>query len=272
MAVTSVNPETFRNVLKQLIRRIRKCNTITISLEDVRALAKSIAHLWFNDILPFTKLVSINEDVLRSIDDKMTTLISYTLRATKKTAYLLTLNEALKIYEKNIYIELHKDRGAILSGPPQNIYNNSNIINGLANISESLSAGYQQVYQDLSDGTRISWRGTANELREVLRELLEILAPDAAVKKAKWFAQDPKTEGPTQEQRAKYILEQRALNKTQAPVIQETLTTVEESIARLVRKTYKRINNASHTQQDQEEIKNILNYFNLLIKELLGIS
>lgn len=266
----TIDAETFRVALKNLLSRLRRCKTETVSLEEIRILSKSVANLWFHDIAPLAKLATEEEPALKSIDGLMNQLLTHTLKATKTKVYLSTVNSALKTYEKQIYVELHKQVGAVLAGG-YSIADNI-ISEALARFSESLVAGYQQVQKDLADESRISWRGTANEIREVLRELLELMAPDEAVTRMNWFKQEPKTQGPTQAQRAKYALEQRAVQTHRASATQETINLVEESVSKLVRKTYQRANNASHTSQDKDEVKRILGYFDLLARDLLGLS
>lgn|SRR5574341_39492 len=272
MPSQTINPDTFRDALTNLRNRIRKCRTTTISLEEIRLLAKSVANLWFKDVSPFANLVSNDKMALQSIDLSMNQLLSHTLKATKRSTYLSTVNLAVKTYEKAIYVDLHKNYGTILSGASATALGNGEVANALAKISDSLHSGYQQVLKDLSEDSRLSWRGTANELREVLRELLHILAPDSEVVKAQWYKEDTQTKKPTQAQRARYILEQRSTHQNRAEAAQETITLVEESISKLVRKTYERANNATHTPQDKDEVKRILDYFNVLAKDLLGLS
>jgi exonuclease VII small subunit len=268
----TVDPETFRVAIKKLLQRVRKCNTATISLEEVLTLAKSVVNLWFNDVAPFAKFGSDNLDALQVIDSAMNQLLAHTLKAARRESYLATLNEALRAYEKGVYVYLHKTHGAVLAGMLSTGLGGDDVTDALAKISESLSVGYQQVRKDLSDSSRISWRGTANELREVIRELLEILAPDSLVTKAKWYKQDQHTKGATQAQRARFALEQRATQEHRTSAVQETLNLVEESIARLIRKTYQRANSVVHSPQDRDEVKRILGYFDLLARDLLGLS
>jgi Predicted pPIWI-associating nuclease len=266
----TVDAESFRVALNNLRARLRRCDTETVSLEEIRTLSKSVANLWFHDVGPLAKLATENEAALKSLDDLMSRLIDHTLRATRRSLYLSTVNEALRTYERGIYVDLHKKVSAVLAGGYSIV--NDQISESLARLSESLVAGYRQVHKDLADESRISWRGTANELREVLRELLEMLAPDETVMKMPWFKQEPNTQGPTQAQRARYALEQRATQNHRASAAQETANLVEESVSRLVRKTYQRANNAAHTSQDKDEVKRILGYFDLLAKDLLGLS
>ncbi|MEW5800276.1 MAG: hypothetical protein AB1728_14855 [Bacteroidota bacterium] len=266
----TIDPETFRTAVKNLQLRLRQTKGKTVSLEEVRTLSKSIANLWFHDIAPLAKLASNNEAALKSIDTLMEQLVSYTLRPTKKNIYLGTVRDTISMYDKQIFVRLHKQVGTVLAGAAS--IGDNQIVNALSKISESLLAGYQQVHKDLADENRISWRGPADEIREILRELLESLSPDESVIKAKWYKQEPNTEGPTQAQRARYALEQRVAQSHRVSATQETINLVEQSVSRLVRKTFQRANNAAHTPQDRDEVKRILGYFDLLAKDLLGLS
>lgn len=266
----TVDPETFRVALKNLQSTLRRSKGKTVSLEEVRTLSKSVANLWVHDISPLARLASNTESALESIDTLMDQLVSHTLRPTKKEIYFATVRDALSIYDRQVFVHLHKQVGSVLAGVAT--VGDSSITDALAKISESLVAGYQQVHKDLADENRISWRGPADEIREVLRELLESLAPDDLVKKAPWYKQEANTEGPTQAQRARYALEQRSTQSHRVSAAQETANLVEQSVSRLVRKTFQRANNAAHTSQDRDEVKRILGYFDLLAKDLLGLS
>lgn len=266
----TVDPETFRTALKNLQSRLRKSKGVTVSLEEIRALSKSVANLWFHDIAPLAKLASNNEAAVKAIDDLMDDLVKHTLKPTRKEIYLAAVRDSLSTYDKQLFVHLNKQVGAVLAGTLQ--LGDDSISDALARISESLVAGYQQVHKDIADDSRISWRGPADEIREVLRELLEALAPDDDVKKASWYKQEPNAEGPTQAQRARFALEQRAAQSHRINATQETVNLVEQSVSRLVRKTYQRANNAAHTPQDRDEVKRMLGYFDLLAKDLLGLS
>jgi hypothetical protein len=58
------------------------------------------------------------------------------------------------------------------------------IIDTLAGLVPSAALSYQQAIADLKDGSRVSFRGPALELRETLREVVDYMAPDAAVEKS----------------------------------------------------------------------------------------
>jgi len=82
----------------------------------------------------------------------------------------------------------------------------------LKDISEHLARSYLQVKMDINAPTRISWAGTAHEIREILATLLRKLAPDEAVCAQEWYRKESSASGPTQKQRVKYILQQRRVS------------------------------------------------------------
>jgi hypothetical protein len=144
----------------------------------------------------------------------------------------------------------------------------------LAGVHPELSNSYKQILRDLQDVTRLSYRGTANEMREILREVLVRLAPDAQVASQAWFAQaqaaNGETRRPTQQQRARYILEKKGCGTKVHDVAEGSLQTVDEALSRLVRDMYSRTSVAAHTAQDLQEIKRQVMYFDALIHDLCG--
>ena len=111
----------------------------------------------------------------------------------------------------------------------------------LEKVNPELANAYRQVRRDLQDVTRLSYRGTANELREILREVLVKLAPDSEVVARPWFVHT---------------------------VAEQSLEVVEEGLSKLVRGIYSRTLVASHTGQDLEEIRKQVRYFDPLINDL----
>src|SRR5205085_2867453 len=76
---------------------------------------------------------------------------------------------------------------------------------------QETARSYRQVLIDLSEARRLSYRGTATELREVVREVLDHLAPDDQVTSTAGYKQQPGTDGPTMTQKARFILKARGL-------------------------------------------------------------
>jgi Predicted pPIWI-associating nuclease len=145
----------------------------------------------------------------------------------------------------------------------------------LEEISPELANSYKQILRDVQDVTKLSYRGTANELREILREVLLRLAPDEEVTSQPWFPIVENEKGkerkrPTHRERARYILEKKGAGSRVHDVAEGSLGIVEEGLSQLVRDMYSRTSVASHTAQDLEEIKKLVGYFDPLIHDLCG--
>jgi Predicted pPIWI-associating nuclease len=117
------------------------------------------------------------------------------------------------------------------------------IIETLKEIIPSASLSFQQALLDLSDTSRVSLRGTAVELRETLREVLDHFAPDAGVMKAPGFKLEKDRhgrdrDGPTMRQKVHFILKARERSKAAMATPEDAAETVERGVAELARSTY----------------------------------
>lgn len=137
-------------------------------------------------------------------------------------------------------------------------------------VSEPLASSYAQVKRDLQDVSRSSWAGSAHEIREVLSQMLRMLAPDESVEHQDWYVQDEGTRGPTQKQRARYILGQRNAGSREQETAKHAVDT-EDRIADLVRAIYSRSSDAAHRSKDQVEVSRIVTYFDAVARDLLNV-
>ena len=135
--------------------------------------------------------------------------------------------------------------------------------------SALFESSFLQIVRDLGEEGRLSWVGPAHELRELLRQLLEHLAQDDAVIQRPWYTLDTGAHGPTQRQRVRFILEERAKSSKQQRVA-EQVALVEERVASLIRDTYGRASDAAHRGTDRDEVRKILQYFIAFLGDLLS--
>jgi len=140
----------------------------------------------------------------------------------------------------------------------------------LYNLSEPLGRSYQQVLSDLADENRMSWAGTAHEIRQILSTLLHALAPDVEVKKRSGYRQDPNAAGPTQKQRVHYVLSKRDAGSKETDVV-EMASSLDQVIAELVRASYSRASDAAHRFKGRKEVLRILRYFDAFAYDLLDL-
>jgi len=127
------------------------------------------------------------------------------------------------------------------------------------------------VKSDIADDSRVSWAGTAHEIREILRGILDILAPDDLVIGHPGYQQEKGASGATQKQKVTYILRLYNAGSKEEEVVKQAAT-VEDRIGNLVRAIYSRASNAAHTSKDKKEVIRILNYFEAFAHDLLNLD
>ncbi len=140
----------------------------------------------------------------------------------------------------------------------------------LSDVHEPLGQTYAQVKYDLEDIGRTSWGGTAHEIRELMATLLRIMAPDVEVISQKWYKQEPGTNGPTQKQRAKYIMIKNHGGSSARAVMAE-IELVDKK-ASLIRETYNRASDAAHRLKGRTEAKRLFRYFEAFAYDLLDLD
>lgn len=144
----------------------------------------------------------------------------------------------------------------------------------LEGISPALADSYTQVLNDLDDPQRISFRGTANDMREIVREVLDALAPDEEVRARPWYSNQTEDgqakRYPTMADKARYIGEVRGLPKAGVKQATGSAGRVDDLLGGIARSTYDRGSAATHTSQAGAEIRTQLRYVDALLLELLG--
>ena len=143
----------------------------------------------------------------------------------------------------------------------------SGIITALDKILPRSALSYKQVLQDLDDDERVSYRGTAGELREVVRELLDRLAPDAEVLKTTNLEKG--RSGPTMQQKATFILKDRRVSDKARKTAEDGIAAFEYGLARSV---YNRGSASVHGDSNRQEVRGLKTYADAVLGELLEIG
>ena len=144
------------------------------------------------------------------------------------------------------------------------------IVETLSRIVPAAAASYQQCLLDLG-GSRYSYRGIAHELREILRETLDYLAPDADVMASTGFKLEGDQERPTQRQKALHILRSRKLSREEISAPELAVTMIEEMGARITRTAYTRGSKDAHTVSSVAEVRQLKMWIDAVLGELLEI-
>jgi hypothetical protein len=145
------------------------------------------------------------------------------------------------------------------------------IVASLNDICPSASLAYQQALVDFSNGERMSWRGPATDLREALRETLDVLAPDAEVTASAGFKLEGDAKRPTMKQKVRYVLRSRGTPSGAMETPESAVTGVEDLVGGLTRSVYTRSSVSTHTATTQAEASRVLAWVRLVLCELLEI-
>ena len=145
------------------------------------------------------------------------------------------------------------------------------IIDTLREVCPSAAAAYSQAMQDLSTDARESWRGPATDLREALRETLDVLAPDDEVKKAPGFKLEKDAHGPTMKQKVRYILRNRGTPSGAMTAPESAVQGIEDIVGGLTRSVYTRSNISTHTATDKKEVVRVHAWVRLVFCDLLEV-
>lgn len=256
------NLKTKTDNLKRTISRVR---TDQVRTQRVIDKAKEFVYDYFKLVRPrLVEIYGLPERAITPLDDEIQNLFRLTQRASLKKKYKEALNRIkeeinnleefdLTISPSSLKIEA-KDR---------------QILNTLQGISPAAATAYEQGLRDLRDENHISWRGTAAEFREVLREVLDALAPDSEVMSSERFKLEQGLPRPTMKQKVVFILKERP--QRIADPIPIAVELVDELTGKFVRSVYTSASTTTHTFSERDEILKIKDYLSTALANLLEI-
>lgn len=253
---------------QQVDRAVRNVKAKHVNERTVKDLIRIFVQQYFTTWRP--KLVDGfgAEEELVALDSALQNLLRHAQRRVSVQEYRATLKlitEQLRELELRSLLIPSQTRSQF---EPQQ----TKILKSLRTINDSAAKSYEQGLIDLQVGTRSSWRGTAVEFREALREVLDQLAPDAEVEAQPNFKREPDTKGPTMKQKAVFILRARRTKKAQVKTFAEAFDVVDGLIGNLARSVYTRSSVAVHVADSREEARKVRDYVSLVLAELLEIG
>lgn len=149
------------------------------------------------------------------------------------------------------------------------------MIETLGDLIPTAARSYQQAIKDLTDADRLSFRGTASELREALREalreVLDHLAPDDAVMKVRGFQLEAKRTTPTMKQKVRFILRARKEASRATETAETAAEAVDGIIASLARSTYDAGSVATHISGERRSVVQLKRYVEAVLSHLLEL-
>jgi hypothetical protein len=131
---------------------------------------------------------------------------------------------------------------------------------------------YRQGMADLAQKSRPSYRGTATEFRECLREVVDHLAPDQNVMAEPGFKLEQNQTRPTTKQKVSFILRSRRRNDSQREATTKSMDVIDEISGALARAVQNRASVATHVPQTAQEVRRIKRYVDVVLFDLLEIT
>lgn len=195
--------------LAVLERAIGRVSAVNVNTSAARKSARSLIQHYFRRTRPDLISIGVTDSDLESMDSRMQRLLQLANGRNAKRTYARVLRE---IRESVRRIELTREyrlgelrHSEESSGPILATEVEAKIIATLKELFPSAALSYEQALRDLASSTeRLSFRGTANELREALRETVDHLAPDEDVLAAPGFRLERDRTKPTQKQKVRF--------------------------------------------------------------------
>lgn len=258
------------DALRMALRELGRRGGTHVSARAIRDDAKDAAQFYFRTIRQHLLSLGIDRLQVELVDGEMQDLITVAAKVTRTGTYLkctkalsqlrAPIETALEIAATSAITPASKAASSVEAA----------ILKTLDQVAPTSALSYQQVLQDLEDPSRKSYRGTASELREVLRELLDHLAPDAEVMKS-GIKLEPGQTKPTMKQKTVFILKARGVNETQRKTARDATEAVEGAVGSLARSVYDRGSLSTHVETTRQEVMTFKGYADAVLAELLEV-
>ena len=266
--------DSFTKGLENYRKTIGRNKSTVLSSIAAKDEGRKLVQLYFRDTRSELTALGCKENDIKNLDSEIQNLLRLLNGNNRTTSYKTCVKSVRAIVQE---IEFVREilLGSIKSTEKSSVLNPSNveaiIIVTLQKLLPSAALSYEQALIDLKSNVRISFRGTATELRETLREVLDHLAPDKEVMKAQDFKLEPNQTKPTQKQKVRYILRTRGLSKSATKTPEDAVLLAEGLTGSLARSTYDRGSISVHIGTSKTEVQKIKMYVESVLAELLEI-
>ena len=186
--------ETLQNKLAALKSRLAKCRSVNVNTANVKDAARDTVRLYFRFCRPRLIQIGIQDETLNDFDSGFQHLLKLANGNNPLRRYK---SEVSSLLSAKTVIDLEREQriGENLArkGIPKTFLSDQEmvILKTLQETAPGAALSYRQACIDLAAPDRTAFRGTANELRETLRELLDHLAKDEDVLNQPNFKLEP---------------------------------------------------------------------------------
>jgi hypothetical protein len=101
--------------LRRLHIEISKVKTVNIYKKAVRDSAQQIGTRWFEELDPSLPSLGVTDELRKKYDELFTSLLSLSLRTSKRTTYLKTIDEIVRDFKEELFVTVMKAAGQVVS-------------------------------------------------------------------------------------------------------------------------------------------------------------
>jgi hypothetical protein len=252
---------------------LRRGDAVNVNDESSKDRVLTLALRYFSDVRPRVVAVGGETEIVLQHDALWQQLVRLAHGNNARRTYLRVIGTLRKqLAEFNIAALATPVLTAQPSATASISREETLVLRTLEALVPSAAASYRQGLSDLLGPARFSYRGTAAEFREALRETLDHLAPDDEVEAQKWYKPEEGQKKPTMKQKGRHILTSRAKNKTQRTSAEKMFGLIEELSSDVMRAVYNRASLATHIHQSLSEVRRIKRYVDTVLFDLLEIA
>ncbi len=254
--------------------RIRRRSSVNVNDRETKAEVVSLVTAFFSECRGALPSTLQNSDGLLAADRSWQNLLRLAQGNSSRKTYNSTLR-ALKAQLAELHVTFLSsvsDKGVHGSSSSDLSAAEQLIIDTLERSLPTAAASYRQGILDLRADQRLSYRGTASEFREALRETLDYLAPDVDVMKQPGFKAEEGQTKPTMKQKVRFVLNSRERSKTQRETVERSIELVGTLAGELARAVYNRASLATHLETTRGEVQQVKRYVDTILYDLLEIT
>jgi hypothetical protein len=250
-----------------------RTKSVNVNKELIRNDIRELVQEYFRSLRPTLVKIGMKDEGLAGLDGPAQELLRLASGRNPRSSYLRTFRD---FHAARVAVEAERELklGYATAAPNFDIVASgveTQILTTLRELLPSAGLSYEQALRDLRGAPRISYRGTAVEFREALREVLDHLAPDADVMRSPGFKLEKDATRPTMKQKAHFILKARGTVSGALSTPKDAIQRVEDAAASLARSVYTRGSVSTHVATTREEVLTMKPYVDGVLAELLQV-
>lgn len=262
--------EPIRTGLDALAAAIRRGRSVNVNDQSTKDRVITLTTQYFNDCRPVLVQRVGESTELGSLDSSWQDLVRLAHGNNARASYRRRLQAIRNLLNELSVASMAKVPSA--EAAQRISAEETRLLETLEQLLPTAAASYRQAVSDLLGPPRHSYRGTATELREALRETLDHLAPDADVTQQPGFKFEDGQKAPTMKQKVRFVLAARGRSKTQRDSTEKSAALVDDLRGAIARAVYNRASVATHTQESLKEVRRLKRYVDTVLAELLEVE